>query len=107
MAKDQKRVTIMIKPGSDVDTWLEKQNIRSQSIAMALSLVAKMYPDGDLVESMLDEMAKQTEESKAEDPIKAKSKDSNDFKAPKPAPKPSAPTPPNAGGGDDFGFLGY
>lgn len=105
MAKDQKRVTIMIKPGSDVDTWLEKQNIRSQSIAMALSLVAKMYPDGDLVESMLDEMAKQTEETKAEDPIKAK--DSNDFKAPKPAPKPSAPTPPNAGGGDDFGFLGY
>lgn len=104
MAKDQKRVTIVIKPGSDVDVWLENQNIRSQSIAMALSLVAKMYPDGDLVENMLDEMAKET---KAKDPIKVKTED---FKNPTATPKPVAPDkqiPPNAGGGDDFGFLGY
>ena len=49
-------------------------------------------------------MAKET---KAKDPIKVKTED---FKNPTATPKPAAPdkqTPPNAGGGDDFGFLGY
>lgn len=87
----------MIVPvDSTVDKWVRAQNTQSQSINLALTLIANKYGNRDLLEAMSQEVLGMTT-PKPEEPEQGtswqkKTKDTNETKD---------------GGGDDIGFLGY
>lgn len=82
----------MIVPvDSTVDKWVRAQNTQSQSINLALTLIANKYGNRDLLEAMSQEVLGMTtpKPEQSEKPERKKTKETKD------------------GDGDDIGFLGY
>lgn len=86
----------MIVPiDSTVDKWVRAQKTQTQSINLALTLIAKKYGNRDLLEAMSEEVLGMSTPSAAP-------------QAPEPmAPKAKQEEEPEDDGGDDIGFLGY
>lgn len=93
MSSNKRRITMIVPVDSTVDKWVRAQNTQSQSINLALTLIANKYGNRDLLEAMSQEVLGMT--------------------TPTPAPKseqaPSKPTKETeeTKGDDDIGFLGY
>lgn len=85
----------MIVPvDSTVDKWVRAQNTQSQSINLALTLIANKYGNRDLLEAMSQEVLGITtpKPEQLEQPAKPERKKTKEIKD---------------GDGDDIGFLGY
>lgn len=84
----------MIVPiDSTVDKWVKAQNTQSQSINLALTLIANKYGNRDLLEAMSQEvlgMAAPKPETRSQTP-----------------PVPKKKKKPEDDDDDDIGFLGY
>lgn len=84
----------MIVPvDSTVDKWVRAQNTQSQSINLALTLIAKKYGNRDLLEAMSQEVLGLTASAPSAKP-----------QEPPAEPKKTEET---NDGDDDIGFLGY
>lgn len=89
MSSNKRRITMIVPVDSTVDKWVRAQNTQSQSINLALTLIANKYGNRDLLEAMSQEVLGITT-PKPEQPEKTKeTKETKDS------------------GGDDIGFLGY
>lgn len=90
MSSNKRRITMIVPVDSTVDKWVRAQNTQSQSINLALTLIANKYGNRDLLEAMSQELLGMTP----------------------PAPKPEQ-TPPEqkkieeTKDDDDIGFMGY
>lgn len=86
----------MIVPvDSTVDKWVRAQKTQTQSINLALTLIAKKYGNRDLLEAMSEEVLGMSapakpEETRSQTPPELKREEE-----------------PKDDGGDDIGFLGY
>ena len=85
----------MIVPiDSTVDKWVRAQKTQTQSINLALTLIAKKYGNRDLLEAMSEEVlgmsAGVKQETRSQTP-----------------PEPKKEEEPKDDDGDDIGFLGY
>lgn len=91
---NKRRITMIVPIDSTVDKWVKAQNTQTQSINLALTLIASKYGNRDLLEAMSEEVlgiaAPKPEEARSQTP-----------------PAPKKEEEPEDDDDDDIGFLGY
>lgn len=90
MSSNKRRITMIVPVDSTVDKWVRAQNTQSQSINLALTLIANKYGNRDLLEAMSQELLGMTPPTSKPEQAQPEQKKTDKTKD-----------------DDDIGFMGY